>query len=310
MVALAAVPLLLIPTACGSSSSSSDNSSIDSVKVSGDFNKEPTVTVKNFTPTKTQTRVDTKGDGPAVDTSKPYLANIYAANGTTGKKSVSTFDQAAPIEIRPEQTTQPPLSLISKALNGQPRGTRITVASKVSDAFTPDVAKQVGLDKAKSVVFVVDLVSVQPSNPLAAPKGSTVAPKKGLPKVLTKGTKVTGFDFKGTPKKPSNKLQVIPLVQGTGAPVQAGRYTTFNYFGSVYGGKKPFDESFSKEPITFPVGTGSLIKGWDQGLIGVKAGSRVLMIVPPSYGYASTAKPGIPKNSTLVFVIDVLGVDS
>ncbi len=56
------------------------------------------------------------------------------------------------------------------------------------------------------------------------------------------------------------------------------------------------------------MGDGNLIKAWDQGLIGVPAGSRVLIIAPPDYGYGNNAQGAIPANSTLVFVVDVLGV--
>jgi len=90
--------------------------------------------------------------------------------------------------------------------------------------------------------------------------------------------------------------------------VRAATYITVNYFGEVWNGTKAFDESYTKSPVTFDVGDGHLIKGWDQGLVGVPQGSRVLMIIPPDYGYGSTAQSTIPANSTLVFVVDVLGV--
>ena len=62
-------------------------------------------------------------------------------------------------------------------------------------------------------------------------------------------------------------------------------------------------------PVAFPIGVGRLIKGWDQGLVGVPQGSRVLLVVPPDLGYgAKGSAPKIPGNATLVFVVDVLGV--
>jgi peptidylprolyl isomerase len=84
---------------------------------------------------------------------------------------------------------------------------------------------------------------------------------------------------------------------------------TFNYFGSVYGSKKPFDESYSREPVPFGVGVNGLIPAWDKSIPGLKRGSRVMIIAPPEEGYGDQARPGIPASSTLVFIVDVLGVD-
>jgi peptidylprolyl isomerase len=77
----------------------------------------------------------------------------------------------------------------------------------------------------------------------------------------------------------------------------------------VWGAKNPFDESYSKAPVPFGVGVNGLIPAWDKSIPGLERGSRVLIIAPPADGYGDQARPGIPANSTLVFVVDVLGVD-
>ena len=70
---------------------------------------------------------------------------------------------------------------------------------------------------------------------------------------------------------------------------------------------RPFDESFSGEPLTSPLS--GLIQGWSIGLTGVKVGSRVLLQIPPDFGYgAQGSPPSIPGNATLWFLIDVLEV--
>jgi peptidylprolyl isomerase len=125
------------------------------------------------------------------------------------------------------------------------------------------------------------------------------------------GDKVTGLDFSKAPAKAPKKLTVIPLVNGTGPKAQAGRLVTFNYYGAVWGSKKPFDSSFSRgAPVPFGVGVHGLIPAWDKTIPGLRRGSRVLIIAPPEDAYGSHAQQGIPANSTLVFVVDVLGVDS
>ena len=82
---------------------------------------------------------------------------------------------------------------------------------------------------------------------------------------------------------------------------------TVNYLGETYQAKEPFDESYSATPLTSALS--GLIQGWSIGLDGVKVGSRVLLQIPPAYGYGEQGSgESIPPNSTLWFVIDVVSV--
>jgi peptidylprolyl isomerase len=111
---------------------------------------------------------------------------------------------------------------------------------------------------------------------------------------------------KGTPPK---KLETKDLVTGTGATAKSGSTITVNYVGALYKNGKVFDASWKrKQTFTTPLTTGSIIPGWVQGLSGMKVGGRRVLIIPPSLGYGSSAQPGIPANSTLVFVVDLLKV--
>ena len=105
------------------------------------------------------------------------------------------------------------------------------------------------------------------------------------------------------------RMTVIPLIKGDGPVAEAESMVTFDYFGSVYGADEPFDESYSREPVPFGVGVNGLIKAWDKAIPGLTRGSRVLIIAPPDQAYGDQDRPGIPADSTLVFVVDVLGVD-
>jgi peptidylprolyl isomerase len=119
---------------------------------------------------------------------------------------------------------------------------------------------------------------------------------------------VTGFDFEGKPE-PSD-LRRVSLLKGTGPRVEKGQTIAVRYLGQAFGGDKPFDENFSGAgtPTTFGIGTGQVIKGWDKALVGVPVGSRVVLEVPPDLGYGAEGSPdsGIPKDATLVFMIDIL----
>ena len=125
---------------------------------------------------------------------------------------------------------------------------------------------------------------------------------------MEKDGKVTGLDFSKA-GKPPKKLKVITLTEGDGAPIKKKSYAVVRYLGQTYDGKKPFDESFSSETLEArQVGVGGYIEGWLKGLKGLKVGSRVMLVVPPDLAYGKKGSDCCPPNSTLVFVIDVLGV--
>ena len=247
------------------------------------------------------------GKGNPVQAGQEALLHIYLANGKTGKKAAATYDQGVPIDVKMDESAL--FKAVIDGLVGKPQGSRVAIAAPVKDIYGPQGAGQIGLKPADSVVFVVDIVSVPPKEVLDGPQGDKADVPSDIPGVEEKGGDVTGLDFSKAPKKPSDKLQVIPLTEGTGPAARAQSLVTFDYFGEVYGASKPFDESYSKQPVTFALGMNKLIQGWDKGLVGVKRGSRVMIIVPPDQGYGAQAQANIPANSTLVFVVDILGVD-
>jgi peptidylprolyl isomerase len=109
---------------------------------------------------------------------------------------------------------------------------------------------------------------------------------------------------------PPNKLVVKDLIKGTGPTATTGSNVTVNYVGVLYKGGKEFDSSWKRnQTFPFKLGQGAVIKGWDQGIVGMKVGGRRELIIPPSLAYgASGSPPTIPANATLVFVVDLLGV--
>ena len=102
------------------------------------------------------------------------------------------------------------------------------------------------------------------------------------------------------------KLRTTTLIQGKGAAVEAGQTINVNYVGATYADGKEFDSSWKgAQPFSFQVGAGSVIKGWDQGLVGVKVGSRVQLDIPADLAYGKNPSGGQPAG-TLRFVVDVL----
>jgi peptidylprolyl isomerase len=103
-----------------------------------------------------------------------------------------------------------------------------------------------------------------------------------------------------------SKLKTTTLIQGTGAAVQSGQTINVNYVGVTYADGKEFDSSWSRsQAFSFQIGAGNVIKGWDQGLIGVKVGSRVQLDIPADLAYGDNPSGGQPAG-TLRFVVDVL----
>jgi len=110
--------------------------------------------------------------------------------------------------------------------------------------------------------------------------------------------------------KPPKKLVIKDLREGTGPAAQAGQTVTVQYVGANFKDGKQFDASWDRgEPFSFPLGGGQVIQGWDQGLQGMKVGGRRMLVIPPDLGYGPQGQPPVIKpNETLVFVVDLLGV--
>jgi peptidylprolyl isomerase len=319
LVLLVAALLLLTTAACGGGGDSSTTKTkpkvatgdtIKGLAVSGDFGKTPVVKVSPAVKvTKPRTRVVKAGTGPAAKAGKKVMFDFTIAKGSDGSKVYSDIDAGTPQQrsLTEGQFFKPVIA----GLVGKPRGSRVVIADTVQDLWGAQGAPQLKLKKDDTVILVMDVLSVEPTAVASAPKGKTVAAPATAPKVVSSGGKVTGIDFSKAPKKAPTTLQVIPLIEGTGPKVPAGRLTTFNYYGAVWGSKKPFDSSFSRgAPTPFGIGVGGLIPAWDTKIPGLKVGSRVLIIAPPSSAYGSKAQNGIPANSTLAFVVDVLGADA
>lgn len=318
LLALVLASLLLLTTAaCGGDASTEDREgevdrgeAITGLSVSGAFAQEPKVEVDPaVTAEKPQTQVLIAGDGNPVVANKKAMFNIFLAQGSDGKKLFSSTDQGTPTQAAMQENEF--FKVIIDALVGKTQGSRVAVAATVQDVWGKQGVPQLKLKLTDTVLFVIDVLSVEPTEVLDAPEGTPVDPPATAPAVQESGGKVTGIDFSKAPKKAPTTLQVIPLIEGDGPAAEKGRLVTFNYYGAVWGKDKAFDSSFTRgEPVPFGVGVGGLIPAWDQKIPGLKQGSRVLIIAPPKDAYGSRAQQGIPANSTLTFVVDVLGVDA
>ncbi len=109
--------------------------------------------------------------------------------------------------------------------------------------------------------------------------------------------------------KTASGLQYEELNVGTGAEAKAGMQVTAHYHGTLANGTV-FDSSYDRgQPFNFRLGAGQVIKGWDEGIAGMKVGGKRRLTIPPELGYGPRGAGGvIPPNATLIFEVELVGV--
>jgi len=114
----------------------------------------------------------------------------------------------------------------------------------------------------------------------------------------------------GKGKSTSSGLQYWDLKEGTGATASAGKTVSVHYTGWLAKDGKKFDSSVDRgQPFMFQLGAGQVIKGWDEGVSGMKVGGKRQLRIPPELGYGARGAGGvIPANATLLFVVELLAI--
>ncbi|CAN5180511.1 FKBP-type peptidyl-prolyl cis-trans isomerase [soil metagenome] len=319
------IPLVLVSAltaACGEEATIASGAlqRTDAFEINGDVGSSPEVTWKGrMEADEAETEVVTDGDGAELEDGDQAIVNYYVGNGFTQQQALDTYaaDQAPIVlpvgeELPQPSSADPSDAEIARYLldafvadqvgAGDTVGTR-KVATVTSADITGVAGSVYDVGNEDALMIVIDIDSIVRSRPDGSP---IKARPTWVPAITAKDSAPAALDFTGV-DDPDGTLKTAVLYQGTGDDVAKNDLIVVNYLGQVYDADKAFDKSYGRGPFTTVLSQGAVIKGWDQALIGVAVGSRVMLEIPPKLGYGKDGQgDDIPGNSTLYFVIDVL----
>ncbi|KAF8806445.1 hypothetical protein BYT27DRAFT_7167745 [Phlegmacium glaucopus] len=189
------------------------------------------------------------------------------------------------------------------------KGQKRARESDVTDTITKSKDKKTKKLKAedgKPVVVESDAVKEDEKKTEAGKE------KDGKKEKKTKKEKKKDSDTSGEKPTPAKKtiaggVVIEDAVVGTGPMAKKGNTVRMRYVGKLTNGKE-FDKNTSGKPFAFHLGKGEVIKGWDEGIVGMQAGGERRLTIPAAMAYGKKAIPGIPANSTLVFEVKLLEI--
>ncbi|MFI7274952.1 FKBP-type peptidyl-prolyl cis-trans isomerase [Streptomyces sp. NPDC049879] len=329
LVALLAVPSLLFSlAACGSDDGGDDASDTPSsgpvATVSGKPGEEPELTIDTDASVGDEIsgEVLDQGDGAEIGEGDYLRLDAVAKTVSDGRELVNTWADpnegaqgstapALPDGLRRQVIAQAGvdsvlLAAVTDPMVGATVGSRVQVQGPAADLLGQG-AQNVGLSGDEGVVWVFDIVGASAVDPGAAAEGEQAAATDGLPEV-TAGEDGAPAVTVPEGEDPPAELQQQVLIEGDGPEVEAGQALVVQYTGVTWADGEKFDSSWDRDaPSAFQIGTGQVVQGWDEGLVGKHVGDRVLLVIPPDLGYGDQGNQTIPGGSTLVFVVDIVG---
>jgi peptidylprolyl isomerase len=290
----------------------------DAVEVSGAFGEKPEVTIDAPASTTTTERsVVIEGDGTVAEANFNVTIDYTMFNGTTGDEIDATpYDGSTDVVFPLDGSL---IAGLNDTLVCSAVGSRVVGVASPADGLNEQALAQYGMTAEDSLVVVADVVDaaeaepvegsaeLDPADYLAKADGDDQDLPADFPAVEVS----IADDAAGTPTltipdgDAPTELKIATLKKGDGAVVNSGDDVVVNYTGVDWATKETFDSSWDRGAIAnFP--TDQVVEGFKQALEGQTIGSQVLAIMPPEFGYGGTESE--LANSTLVFVVDILGV--
>lgn len=304
---LAAIGLCAALAACGNSSVSSSASSslpkLEGVSATGESGKQPdlhfkaplTISQKSYT-------VLVAGTGAKLKEGDTVCYQYMVYNARTGAQIDSTWKQTPLCSLTLNSSLD---AGYEQVLTSQNLGASVAFGIPGSQESSSSSSVANSGDAYISVMTLISTVKT-----LSKAEGTQVTNiPSDLPKVTSNSsTGEPSIDFNNY--KSNGQFVSQTIIKGSGPVVSSSGSVVVKYSGWVLSTKKQFQSTWSEGNTTASFSLANTIEGFQKGLSGQTVGSQVLLIIPPSMGYGSNAQNGIPANSTLVFVVDILGTSN
>lgn len=280
---------------------------VDKIKVTSSANGAPKVSFKApLKTTGTESKIVEAGKGITFTGNQLVSFEYMGINARTGKQFQATSwngtDGASQVLAKPTGKSG---ADFCHALTGAREGSTVAVVMSAKDSHNGKAIASIDVRATDSIVFIFKLNKVY----LPRANGSAQAPQTGFPQVVTDAHGVPGLVLQDWSKPAFTKFAAETLIQGHGPVLKKNDWVTVHYAGYVWSSAKTkFDSSWDKAtPAQFQLKDGQLIPGFIKALVGQRVGSQVVAVLPPSDAYGTQSTGSIPANSTLIFVIDILG---
>lgn len=295
---------------CGDvTTQASSGRAVDTVKVTDDAKGAKVDFATPLSAKTVETAILKEGTGPKITGNQTVDLEYMGINAATGDIfQPSSFDgSGSSLQVlSPKQDPG-----FCEALGDVREGSRVAILFPAAVIHKNQGIEQLKLGKNDDVLFIMEVRKVY----LPYAVGNEQAGQTGFPTIVravngVPGVKIpTEAPFPKASKDGQEATAVETLIQGAGPAIAEGDKVILHYAGYTWADGSKFDSSWDKgTPANFTIAKGSLISGFVEALVGQKVGSQIVAVIPPSLGYGSQAQGTIPANSTLVFVIDILGI--
>ncbi|WP_366933918.1 FKBP-type peptidyl-prolyl cis-trans isomerase [Brevibacterium renqingii] len=302
---------LLLLSACGQGDQSQDSTtpppsvaaqdakstSLDDVTVDGKIGKKPEVSFDApLVIDETEKKVLKEGEGDKISEGEQVTAQMTLVSGTSGEVVESSYDSDSPAGF-PMDKAQISGDLYDALID-------VKVGSRVMMSLNGSAQQG---EASQTLVYVIDVEKT--TKPLKRAEGEKTD-QSDSPVTVKWADDGAPSISKPEGKKPE-ELETYTTIEGEGPEVKKGQSVAVKYSGWLWDDtSKTFDSNWKEGGQPFavdPVGEAQVIDGWNEGLIGHKVGSQIVLIVPPDKGYGKQgSEPSIPGDATLIFVIDIL----